>query len=172
MTLPRRVAQVLSTVRLASLAGGDEEIAVGKEQTRAKVAAAVVARQGDVNFLHTFQAGVDEPAARDRGRCIVAVGARARVGEIDQAVIDEARVQRYVEQTALAVVPHLRHAGNRLGCEPPTIDDAESAGALRHQHPPVGQEGEAPRVLQSFDHGDQMEAVFGALVGVEPLSRR
>ena len=58
------------------------------------------------------------------------------------------------------------------GTTQPVADDAEPAGALGHQHPPVGQEGEAPRVLQPFHQPDQMEAVLGALVSADALGRR
>ena len=70
------------------------------------MAAVVVARQGDVDLLHVLQAVADQPAARDRGGGVIVV-VRARVGEVDQAVLREVRVQRHVEQPALAVVPHL-----------------------------------------------------------------
>ena len=140
----RRVAHVLRAVGLAPLARSDEEVAIGEQQARAEVAAAVVARQGDVDLLDILQARADEPAAGDRGgRIVIVVG--ARIGEVDQAVLREAGVQHHVEQPALAIVPHLGHARDRLGHEPAVRDDAEPAGALRHQHPPVGQEGEDPR---------------------------
>ena len=167
----RRVAHVLRAVGLAPLARGDKEVAIGEQEARAEVAAAVVARQGDVDLLDILQARADEPAAGDRGgRIVIVVG--ARIGEVDQAVLREAGVQRHVEQPALAIVPHLGHARDRLGHEPAVRDDAEPAGALRHQHPPVGQEGEAPGVLQPVHHLDQMETVLGALERAEPLGRR
>ena len=148
-----------------------KEVAIGEQEARAEVAAAVVARQGDVDLLDILQARADEPAAGDRGgRIVIVVG--ARIGEVDQAVLREAGVQRHVEQPALAIVPHLGHARDRLGHEPAVRDDAEPAGALRHQHPPVGQEGEAPGVLQPVHHLDQMETVLGALERAEPLGRR
>ena len=73
------------------------------------MAAVVVARQGDVELLHVFHAVADEPAARDRGSGLVIV-VGTRVGKVDEAVLGEVRVQGHVEQPALAVRPHLRHA--------------------------------------------------------------
>ena len=159
------------TIGIATLAGGDEKVAVREHQARAEVAAAVVARQGHVDLFHVLQARPREPAAGDRrGGVVIVVG--ARVGEVNQAVVGEVRVERHVEQPALAVVPHLRHAGHRLGVEHAVGHDAEPAGAFGHQHPPVRQEGEAPGMLQPVHHPDQMEAVLRAFVRAEPLGRR
>ena len=58
-------------------------------------------------------------------------------------------MQRDVEQPALAGGGNLRQAGNRLSVQLAVLaDNAQPARALGYQHPAVGKEGEAPRMLQ------------------------
>jgi hypothetical protein len=66
------------------------------------------------------------------------------VGEVDQFIFVEARVQREVHQTGQTLRPHLRHAGDRSRIEHAIAHDAQASRALRNQDAAVGEKRHAP----------------------------
>ena len=107
------------------------------------------------DHLHVGQPFGVEPAARHRGR--VAPAAGFAVAPVDELVVGELRVERHVEQAALAAGVHLRQAGQRgagLAVEP---DDAHPPRPFGDQQAAVGQEREPPRVLQPMRDGDDLD---------------
>ncbi|EXI73195.1 MAG: hypothetical protein AW07_02809 [Candidatus Accumulibacter sp. SK-11] len=108
-----------------------------------------------------------EPAAQDLG----AVAARplGDVGEIDPAIVTEAGMQRDVEQSSLANRRHGGQPANGLWIEPAAgVDQPQASGTFADQHPAVGQEGESPRMFESFADDAQPETLP---LAVEDLRR-
>ena len=94
---------------------------------------------------------------------------RLVVGEVDQVVVGKLRMKCQVVESLQRSIEHLWHAGNRLGVEHAVAYDPQTAGALRDQHVPVGQEHERIRPDQTL-HDDNAE--FGSDDGAAARSSR
>jgi hypothetical protein len=68
-----------------------------------------------------------------------------RVGEIQQPVVGELRVQGDVHETAIAVGPRARHSGNRSRIEHAVAHHAEATLPLGDQQATIGQKGQGAR---------------------------
>ena len=82
------------------------------------------------DHLHVVEAVRAELAARDRGAGFAGI-ARLRIGKIDEAVLGEVRIERHVEQAALTLGDHLRHAIQRLRHLAVFVDDAQPSRPSR-----------------------------------------
>jgi len=112
-----------------------------------------------VDRLHAIdprRRSVDQPASRDRGVVQPAV-ARLGVAPIDHPVRGEAGIERDVEQPALPARVDDGKPGDRRRQRTVVRDDAQTSGALGDEHPPVRQERETPRMLQSARDGLHVE---------------
>ncbi len=90
----------------------------------------------------------------------ITAGPFAGIRQIHQAILREFGVQRDVEQPALADGGDRGHALDRPRVEPAVGgDDAQSPRALGHQQAAIGEEGEAPRVVEVFGEGDGAETL-------------
>jgi hypothetical protein len=150
---------------LAVGAGGHVEHAVAaKDDPRRRAAGTRPPRFGHEQVLHLGQCRAVELAAGERRRQ-QAVLARLAVGEIEPAVLGEARMERDVHE---AREPHrvdLRHPGHRRRVEDAVADDAQAAGTLGDEHVPVGQPQHRPWVDEAV--GDLDDANLRPLAGVE-----
>ena len=104
-------------------------------------------------------------AARQRRRDLSgAVG--FAVGEVDQFVLGEARVEHDIHQPAEPKRLRLRHAGDRLRVEHAVADDPKLAGAqLGDEHAAIREEREAPGLGELLGHDHDADLVL--LGGVE-----
>ena len=106
------------------------------------------------------------------------------VGEVDDPVRRELRMQRNLLQAAATKRGHRRHAGHRLGIEPGTLGSAALKGAgrvvhdpqprsaLGHQRVAVGKKGEAEGVRQSSgDHHHANLVLLGGVERVRPVNQ-
>jgi hypothetical protein len=148
------VVEALRAVLLAAVAERHEEVTLAVEyQFRAEMAPAARFRLHSEDRLHLDEAIPREPRARNFGADARAVACRVR--EIDPAVLGESRVERDVEQSALAVFGDVwRQALQRPRLELAVVpDDAQASGPLGDEHPAIRQERDAPRVRQAgHDH--------------------
>src|SRR4026208_2223295 len=108
-------------------------------------------RVGDEDVLDVGERGPIESAARQCRRREIVV-ARLRVGQIDEAILRERRMQRDVEQTAKHTREDFGDAGNRCWIEHAVADDAQTALALGGEHRSIGKKREAPRMRESSRH--------------------
>src|SRR6185369_14848202 len=133
-----------------------------------------VIRIGDEDVLDVSQRRSAIPLrAKYCGRRVArSFRARFRVGEIDQPVLREARMQRDVEQTAEAGREHLRHRADRRRVEHAVLDLAQSSwtfgderiySACPERSRGVGKERDAPRVIETF--GDDRDVDARATAG-------
>ena len=79
------------------------------------------------------------------------------VGEVNQAVVGEPRVQQQVEQASLALRHHRWHAWHGRAAQGQLalgagLDDAQAPRPFCDQQSPVGQEGQRPRVDEAGGH--------------------
>ena len=114
----------------------------------AEVTAAVRLRQRPEQHLHVFEPVAVEPAAGELGA--VAASALPGVGDVDEAVLREVRVEHHVVQPALAGFRHRRGEpadGSRVQ-RAVRLDVAQPAGPFGDEHPSVGEERERPGMLQ------------------------
>ena len=148
------VAERLRIVALTALAEAHEEPAVAREQqARAEVHRARGLGSLAKDHLQLAQAPLQaveiEARACHRG-AVGAAGDRLDIAQVDPMVDAESRIERNVEQAALADRVDGRPAADRRSDLASRIDDPQPAGALGHEHPQfvVGprQEGEAPGV--------------------------
>ena len=160
------VGQVLGAVALAALADGDIKRLVWGE---GEAGAVVIGGPGlDVlakNNRQTLKAGLagiaNQPGAGNCGAACAA-GARFRIRQEDLSGFGEIRIERDVEQAALAFGLDGRNAGDRLGLECAHFDQAQAAGALGDEDGAVGQKGQRPGVFEAADGtGDFDRAGFG-----------
>ena len=113
--------------------------------------------EDDLDVLDLRRRAVDELAARDRG-VVHHVLARLGVAPVDQLVLLERRIERDVEQAALAARVNRRQAGHRLRhLLAVGADHAQPSRLLGDEHLAVGQERQAPRVDEPFGDGDDVE---------------
>ena len=160
------VREILRRVRLEVPLGRNLPIAERQEQVAvlverdlaAEVSAAL--RHRLEQLLDAGEPIVLEPAAHERGRRLLPVGARLRVGQVEQPVRGEVRMRHHLEKTTLARVEHLRHAVDGLRKELALPDDAQASGPLRDQHVAPGQKGDGPRLHQRLDDGDDAVVVM------------
>ena len=144
-------------------AGGHVDHAVASEDD-----AAVQTRVALVGLRHQEIADVGEraafeSAARERRRALAVLDGLG-VGEVDQTVVGEPRMQRDVHEAAVAVGPHTRHAGNRRRIEYAVADDAEPAGPFGDQHAAVREKRDAPWMRQPSGHDADADLVlFGRI---------
>src|SRR5215211_7273666 len=85
------------------------------------------------------------------------------VGEIDEAVLGEARIQCDVQQTTLASRLYLRYPPERLGDPAAPVYDPQPSRPLGDEHTAVRQKLEGPGMLEAASHGlDAHDALRGA----------
>ena len=126
-----------------------------------------------IDHLHVVDARrrriVDELAARHR-RVVLVVLARLGEAPVDQVVLRERGIERHVEQAALAAREHRGQSGHRRRQLAVGAEHAQPAGPLGDQHLAARQERHAPRILQAFDDGDDVEGDVELLLGRVGLS--
>ena len=144
-------------------AGGHVDLAVAAEGDPSVEPRVGVEGLGDHQVLHVVErASSSRPRARagEAAAVVVPLG----VGEIDEAVVREVGMHGHVHQPAVAVGPHLRHAGDRVRVERAVAHDAKAAVALGDEHPAAGQERDGPGMRQSSDdRGDVDRVLFGGV---------
>ena len=114
-------------------------------------------RIGDEDVLHVSERRSAIPLRAQYGgrRIAWAIRARLRVGQVDQAVLDELRMQRDIEQAAESRCQHLRHRPDRRRVQHAVLDLAQPPRALGDEHAPIGKERDAPRAIDALgDEGD------------------
>ena len=170
--LGRMAPEVLGELAPAAIAGGDVEIPFAVEQQpRAEVAAGGCPSVGDEDHLHLLEAVAGEAAAGDAGAGEPVLAERG-IGEVDEAVGGEIRIEGDVEEAALALGPDLRQTAHRSRVERAVgADAAQAADALGDQHRTVGQEGEAPGTLEPVGHEMEPETLHRALEDLARLRR-
>ena len=150
------------------VAHGDEERAVAMpDQAAAEVQPRIERRRLAEDHLHVVdprRRAVDQRAA-GHGGVVHAAVARLGVAPVDQLVGGEFRIERHVEQAALAARVHGRQPGDRLRLGAVGIHHPQPARPLGHEHPAVGQERYPPRVLQALGHRDHVELDVELLLG-------
>ena len=72
---------------------------------------------------------------------------RLDIGQVNGVVRRKARCDGDVEQAVLAAVIDLWNAAD-LGLFTVLRDDEDLARLFRHQHPPIGQKGDGPRIFE------------------------
>ncbi len=162
--------EVLRALALAAVADRDEQRAVAREhQPRPEVPAAAGLRLLAEDHLDAAQAQLVPVEARaghgGAGAAVPGLG----VGQVDQAVVGVAGIERDVQQAPLADVGDVRHAAHRLGHRAVGRHHAQSARLLGHQRVAVRQEGQAPGLAQAVGHGRHAHlAVLGGegLLGI------
>ena len=125
-----------------------------------------------VDHLHVLDArriAVHEPAARDGG--VVHAVAGFGVAPVNEPIRREPRIDRDVEQAALAARVDRRKPGDGLGQLPVGGDDAQAARPLGHEHLAVRQERHAPRILERAGDRDDVERDVRLLLGRVGLTR-
>src|SRR3546814_11062643 len=76
------------------------------------------------------------------------------------AVLAEVGMQNDVEEAALAARRYLRDAGNRLFEQAAVLEEAQAPRPLGDQQPAVGQEGEAPGMVEAGAQGLDAEVLL------------
>jgi hypothetical protein len=110
--------------------------------------------------LHIDQATITQLGARDAGdRLLVVAGNK---GKIEHMVLFERWMQTDIEQASLAAGEDGRDAGQGPGIEPAVGDYPQPARPFGDQHPPIGQEGHPPRLLEAAAHAHQQVRSLGA----------
>jgi hypothetical protein len=131
--------------------------------------AAVVGRllaEYDRQLRHTIRLLV-QLHPRD-GRAVAAL-ARLGEGDIDVPVGCEIRIDRNIEQAALVAGGDRGQACERSRYGAVRGHHAQPARPFRHQHPPIRQEGEAPRIFETLRHRLHDD---GGFLGLERLGLR
>jgi hypothetical protein len=99
------------------------------------------------------------------GRRAALFGTGLRVGEVNQAVLNEARMQRDIEKAAQASGQHRRKRSDRCGVEHAVSNHAEPAGSLGDEHPAIGKKSNSPRMIQILRvQGDVNAAASGSQI--------
>jgi hypothetical protein len=102
------------------------------------------------------------PAAAGQHRLADIVGNGPVIGQIDEAVAREIRMQDDVHQSLQPAGADLGHAGDRLRIEHAVTDDSQIADALGDQHVAVRQECDRPWLTQiARDDDDAQLAMLG-----------
>ena len=105
---------------------------------------------GDEQVLHVDERLAVEAAARERRRPFLLL--TLRVGQVDELVLRELRMDGDFEQPALPDREHLGRPGHRLRVERAAADDPQLSRLLGDEHVAVRQEREAPRRRQALEH--------------------
>ena len=125
------------------------------------MAAAATLGQLAENDLDILEAAAGELAAGDFGADAALTA--PHVGQVNEVVLRVTGMQRDIEQPALADGGDLRQAGNRLRIQLAVLaDDPQPARAFRDQHPAIGQEREAPGMLEPLDQPHDAKSVLFA----------
>jgi hypothetical protein len=90
------------------------------------------------------------PRAIHGGRRIPLSLAGLRIGEIDQPVLREARVERHVKHAAETGCEHLGERANRRWIKHTVSDHAQSPGPFGHEHAAVGHERDSPGMIEAL----------------------
>ena len=98
------------------------------------------------------------PRAVHRGRGVARTFTGLRVGEVDQPVLGELRVQGHVQHAAEAGRQHGGQRADRRGIEDAIPDRAQSARTLGDQDGAVRHKRDAPGMVEAFRHHRHMEA--------------
>ena len=123
-------------------------------------------RAGDKHGLEPAKPAAVQPRRADRRRP-VSRGIQD-MAQINPAVRRKVRVEGDIHQPALAVGLDARQPPKRVRRLPARLQDAEIAFQLRHQHPPVRQEGHAPRLVERAADRDEAEGVLLRAVFARP----
>jgi hypothetical protein len=112
-----------------------------------------------IDDLHAFdlrRGAVNETPACD-GRVVHAPLARFCVAPVDQLIRREVRVEGDVEEPALTARIDIRETGDRCRQGAVGTDDPEATRLFGYQDLACRQKGHAPRVLQAFCNGHDIE---------------
>ena len=143
----------------AGARGHVEEAVAAEHEARGRPAGTVPPRLGDEQFLDVGEGHALEPAAGERGGGH-AVGATLVVGEIDEVILGEARVEHDVHQPRQPLRLHHRHAADRRRVEHAVLQQAQPARPLGDEHAAVGKPGEAPRVGEAAGDDRHLDLVL------------
>ena len=150
--LALQMIQQLRCRALVVLTQRQEQMTVPVEHdARTEMPAAGQLRRLPENHFPILDLLTDQTSAPERGTgkpVIAGLG----IAQIDQRVLRELRRQRHVQQTALPLRMHLRHAGNGRRHRAIGADVAQLPATFGDQHPAIGQKGQRPRHLQPFGH--------------------
>jgi hypothetical protein len=167
--------EITGRVELQALAEGDEQLAVraeGKARPELQVTTDLgQLAEDDFNVLEAV-ALQSPPRDSRRGAALPWLG----IGEINQAICTEIRVERHVEQSPLTLGDDLGDARKRLRERTVLGDQPEPPRTFRHQHPTLRQKGETPWVLEPVGKGFDLDSpglgVDRAIRGQGEESRR
>ena len=158
---PEMARQVLRGLEFESFAERDEEGTVRRErQPAAEMIGSFDLWSLAEDDLQVLERLAVQSAARHG--CARAAFAGLRIGQVDKLVGEEVGIERDVEEAALAFGLDLRHTREGLGDRTVRTDNAKRTHAFGHQHPAVGQENHAPRVVQALcNRLDRERTVLG-----------
>jgi len=88
---------------------------------------------------------------------------RLVIGEVDQLVLAELRVQGEVHETGEALRVHLRHAGHWIRIEDAVANHAQPPRPLANQDAAIGKKRHAPRLHEPLRH-DQANLMLDARI--------
>ena len=111
------IAEILRARPVAAVTEGEKHVPLAVEHhASAEMAAAVRLRQRPEQHLHVGEPVAVEPAASELGS--VAAAVRAGVGDVDEAVMGEIRVQHHIVQPAPDRLPPPPRAARRSESDP------------------------------------------------------
>ena len=157
--LPEIGCQVLRFFAIfESFADGERERTVGKERhSPTVVIVRILQRHCLENHMQVLELAAVE--ARARHLCTICGGGSRGVGQIDDVVLREIRMQNDVEQPRLAAGMHRRDPADRLSLQRAVFDHAQPTDTLRYEYRAVRQKRHRPRMIQPF--GDLGDLVAG-----------
>jgi len=159
------IRQILRFFRLEVITERDEQIAVTRlHDTAADVGRAAGRSLLHINRLHALELRlVAQIDLRVRDDDLRAAADRFCVAEEDASALREIVREHHVHHPGLSAMIDLRHARERLGCLAVLRHEAHAAGPLGHQHAPVRQKGERPRMHQMLDNGGHSDLAGGGV---------
>src|ERR1019366_9038058 len=81
------------------------------------------------------------------------VGDVFRVSEVHDLVLCELRMRQDLHESGESDRMDFRDSGNRFGTQDAVVDKTQFADALRHENVAIGQERQAPGVIETARNG-------------------
>src|SRR5262249_46500955 len=110
------------------------------------------------DHLDIVDAAVTELTAGNCGSRVIF--AWLRIGQIDQSVVGEMRIERHIEQPALALCENLWHTLERLRLCAVLGHDTKPPRPLGHEHAPIRKKGEPPGMLEPVGNSLDLDRAF------------
>ena len=144
-----------------AVADADEEISVGVErELRAVVSGPLAPGVRFEDFLDVVQRVVLETRSQEGSRALGIVRVALGVAQVDQAVGLEVGVHRDFLEAALSLVADRRQGADRIRQQFAVANDPEPSRPLGDEDVAIGQEGDAPRVLEPVGNDLDGEVVL------------